>query len=104
MAREFLRINPESTWGTYNSGGTHTIVQLDQNNAFTMRPKPIFWSIRTSGGYNRRWQKGSAKTAVAGHLNTLVYGSQAAALGSWINPTGSPFNLTSMTIDHVLVP
>ena len=48
MAREFLRITPEATWGTYDSGGTHTIIQLDQNNAFTMRPKPVFFTIRSA--------------------------------------------------------
>lgn len=104
MAREYLRITTESTWGTYDAGGSATIVQLTDSNSFTMRPNPVRWTIRSAGGYNRRWQSGSSKTIVSGALNNLVvYGSQISAWLAWIQPTGSapgPYDLPSCTIDH----
>ncbi len=102
MAREFLRITPEATWGTYDAGGTHTILHLDQNNAFTMRAKPVRWSLNSAGFNNRRAVTGSSKTAVAGNLNTLVYGTQASALTTWCAATGSPLNIPSCTVDHCI--
>ncbi len=101
MAREFLRITPEVTWGVFNSGGTHTIVQVDQNNAFTMRPMPIMVDIRTAGGFNRRWQKVAQKAEVKGSLQTLAYPSQQAAIKAWVCATSSSV-LGSCTIDHVI--
>jgi hypothetical protein len=102
MARQYLRFTPETTWGTYNSSGTATIIQLDQNNAFTMRPAPINWTIRSAGGFNRRVQRGTAKTSVAGILNTLCYGSQMAAFAPWLFASSSNV-LESVTIDHAIV-
>lgn len=106
MAREFLRVTTESVWGTYDSGGTATIVQLTDSNSFTMRPAPVRWTIRSAGGYNRRWQSGSSKTVVSGALsNLVVYGSQISAWLAWMQPTGAapgPYDLPSCTIDHVI--
>jgi hypothetical protein len=102
MARQYLRITPETTYGTYASGNTHTVIQLDQSNPFTMRPMPIFWSIRTAGGFNGRWQKGSAKTSLGGNLNTICYGSQMAAFVPLISATTGNV-LKSFTIDHAIV-
>lgn len=102
MARQFLRVTPETSYGVYNSGGTHTIIQIDQANPFTMRATPIRWSIRSAGGYNKRWQTGSAKTAFNGTLNTLMYGSQMAQIFPMIAET-NPTTLSSFTVDHCLV-
>ncbi len=102
MARQFLRFTPETTYGTYNSSGTATFVQIDQNNPFTMRPVPVRWSIRSAGGFNRRVQTGSSKTSLQGNLNSLCYGSQMAAFSSWIFASSSNV-LPSATIDHVIV-
>lgn len=103
MAREFLRWTPELTWGTFDTTSTTAqVIQLDQNNAFTMRPAPVAWQIRSASGFNRRVQTGSAKTGVQGGLNILCYGSQMTALMPAI--VASPTNvLGSATIDHCLV-
>ena len=110
MAREFLRITGETTWGTYDpSGGpigSPMIIQLTDSNAFTLRKMPVRWTIRSAGGYNRRVQSGSFKTSVTGALSNLViYGSQIAQWLAWINPyaSGSAFDLRSCTIDHAIV-
>lgn len=102
MSRQYLRLTTESTWGTYNSGGNTVIVQIDQNNAFTMRAKPVRWTVRSAGSFNRRVQTGSSKTGVAGNLNMLLYGSQAAYLMPWIVANSSNV-LGSMTADHVVI-
>lgn len=115
MAREYLRITPETggnptLWGQFQAGNlsSATIVQLTDSNAFTMRPTPIRWTIRSAGGYNRRIQSGSSKTVLNGALNNLVlYGSQVAAWINWIQPyqiggTGE-YDVNSCTVDHALV-
>lgn len=102
MARQYLRITPETTWGTFNGAGTGVIVQLDRANAFTMRPTPIVWTIRSAAGNNLRQQQGSAKTSVKGALSMLCYGSQMATLVPWICATPSGV-LGSATIDHAVV-
>lgn len=101
MAREAVRLTPETTWGTYNSGGTPVYAQLDQNNQFTMRPVPNMWTIRSAGGYNRRVQMGSSTTGLNGALNVLLYGSQAASIMGWaVTPNAALTAMPSMTIDH----
>lgn len=102
--QEFLRITKEATFGVFDAAATETaIIQLDQANAFTMRAKPLRWSIRTHGSNNRRVQTGSAKTQLAGSLSTLIYPSQAALLLPW----GADLDATtgqaySVTIDHAI--
>lgn len=115
MAREYLRLTPETNgnptlWGQFQSGnlGSALTIQLTDSNAFTMRPAPIRWTIRSAGGYNRRVQTGSSKTVLAGALNNLVlYGSQVAAWINWIQPYQiggtNVYDLNSYTIDHALV-
>jgi hypothetical protein len=104
MARQYLRWNPEVTWGTFNTAGAATapIIQLDQNNAFTMRPSPVSWSIRSASGFARRVQTGSSKTSVQGGLNMLCYGSQMVALAPAIFASSSNV-LGSFTLDHAIV-
>jgi hypothetical protein len=103
---EFLRITQETTFGTYNSSpttGQVAIVQLDQANAFTMRPKPMRWSIRTASSNNRRVQTGSSKMGYQGGLQTLIYPSQAGLLLPWFcNLDATTGQAYSCTIDHAI--
>ena len=107
MAREFLQCTNETTWGVYNTSGTHTILQLTDSNQFTVRPGPMRWEIRSAGGYNRRVQTGSSKFAISGVLNNnIVYGSQAMFWATALGVTGTapgPYDLPSYTIDHCIV-
>jgi Phage tail tube protein len=102
MAREYLRWTPETTWGTYDAVATPAIIQLDQNNAFTMRKKPVEWMIRSAGAYARRVQKGSSKYALGGGLNMLCYDTQMAVLAPALFATSGNV-LKSATVDHVVV-
>ncbi|WP_422929201.1 phage tail tube protein [Singulisphaera sp. PoT] len=102
MARQFLRITPETSYGVFNSSGVKTIIQIDQANPFSMRPTPIKWAIRSAGGYNKRIQTGSSKVSYNGTLNTLMYGSQMAQIFPLIAET-NPTTLSSFTVDHCLL-
>lgn len=103
MTREYLQFTNETTWGTYNSSGTHTILQLTDSNQFTMRPVPMTWELRSAGGYNRRVQRGSSKQGIVGNLNNvIVYGSQATFWATACSATGSPLDMPSYTVDHVI--
>jgi Phage tail tube protein len=102
MARQYLRITPEAAWGVYNPSGTAAIVQIDRDNSFTMRPRPILWTIRSAGGSNRRVQTGASKTGVKGGLNILCYGSQMAAIAPWVCASSDNV-LGSATLDHAIV-
>jgi|GEM_PF-4626623 len=101
MARQFLRLTPETTYGVFASAGTKTIIQIDGANPFTMRRQPVEWAIRTAGGYNLRWQKGSAKAQYNGTLNTLMYGSQMAQIFPLIASSDN-VTLPSFTVDHAI--
>jgi hypothetical protein len=102
MAREFLRLTPEATWGTFDATSTSAIlVDIDQSNNYTVRPQPIKYNIRTAGIGNRRLQTGSNKTAVGGNLDMLVHGSQGAVLAPWVYSSDNA-TIGSMTIDHCI--
>jgi hypothetical protein len=102
MPREFLRVTPETTPGTFNAGGTHSLIDLDQANAYTLRPKPILVEIRTAGGNNLRATQVGRKENLNGNLNWLLHGSQAALFVDWCcaKPDGT---LPSYTVDHCLM-
>lgn len=123
MAREYLVIYPENNtlggyspanWGNFPNTPSPVYIQLTDSNAFTLRPVPVRWTIRSAGGYNRRVLSGSFKTLTTGNLNNLViFGSQANSLwfGSsfaWLVPYsyssgGSTiYELPSCSIDHVI--
>lgn len=107
MAREYVRLTPETSWGVFNGAGTPVVVQLTDSNQQTVRKVPQFWGpLRSAGGYNRRIKKGSSRYAVSGGLtNLIVYGSQASAWASWLTPvaTAGVYSLPSMTLDHAIV-
>jgi hypothetical protein len=95
---QWCRLTPETTWGTYNVANTPVWPRLDQNNSFVMKPRPVQKVIRSADGGNRPRQMRSARTAVAGTLNTLLYPSQAGALLSWALGITSN-DVASMTAD-----
>lgn len=99
-ARRYLRLTPETTWGTFNALGTGLIVDLDTANSYTVRPKPVAVDVRSAGGRNRRIKKVSKKTALAGNLNMLLPGSHATAIAAWICAAEGTDALGSMTIDY----
>ena len=101
MARQYLRLTPETSWGVYAAAGTPILIPIDKANPFTLRPTPIPWEIRSAGGGNRRVQTGSQRTSCKGSLHTLVYGSQAAALAPWICADANGV-LRSVTLDHAI--
>lgn len=102
MPREILRITPEATYGVYNTGGTHTIVDLNADDAFTMRPVPNFWEIASAGSDNLVVKTGTATTDIDGTLQMLGRPAQSALLASMIaGVTGTNCKkLPSSTIDH----
>jgi hypothetical protein len=103
MAREFLRLTPEATWGVFDNTQTnHVIVDLDSSNAFGMRPKPKTVDTRTAGAFNRRVKRSGTKMDVSGALKMIVRGSQATLLTPWIDAGGAA-RPSSMTIDHCAV-
>lgn len=104
-AREFLRITPETTWGTYNGSGTPAIIDLDADNAYTVRPKVIRTTVRTAGAGNRRNRSIANKTGLSGNFNLIVRGSQGAAVAAWLTPAspGAATAAPSMTIDHCIL-
>ena len=101
MPREFLRITPETTPGTFNSTGAHTIIDIEQSNAYTVRPRPITVDIRTAGAFNRRWKRVSKKASLEGTLNWLMHGSQAAVFVDWSIAASNA--LKSYTVDHCVM-
>lgn len=103
MARRYLRLTPETTWGTFNAVGTPIYVDLDQANSYTVRPKPITKDFRTAGGRNRRVKKIGPKTMLAGNLNMIVHGSQIVALAPLLTATGGSDTVTSFTADYAIV-
>lgn len=101
MAREFLRVTPETTPGTYNALGTPYIIDLDAANAYTVRPKPIRKGLRTAGASNLRAVTIAKKKELSGNLNWTIRGSALAVLADWCLPTSGV--LKSYTVDHVIV-
>jgi hypothetical protein len=102
MPREFLRVTPEATPATFAAAGVHTLIDLDQANAYTLRPKPVVVDIRTAGGNNLRAFRVGRKETLNGNLNWLLHGSQAALFVDWCcaTPAGT---LPSYTVDHCLM-
>lgn len=83
MPREFLRVTPETTPGVFNAAGVHTLIDIDQPNAYTLRPKPVVIVIRTAGGNNLRGFQVAKKMALGGTFNWLLHGSQGAVFIDW---------------------
>lgn len=104
MPREILRITPEATYGTFNSGGTHTIIDLPADDAFTMRVAPNFWEIASAASDNLITTTGTATANIDGELQIYGRPSQSALLASMVaGVTGSACpTLPSFTIDHAI--
>ena len=101
-ARRYLRLTPETVWGTYDDEATPLIIDLDTANSYTVRPKPITVDVRTAGGRNRRHRKISKKTSLTGNFNMLLAGSHAAAIKTWICAAPTTDAIGSMTVDYVI--
>ena len=103
--RRYLRLTEEATWGTFDGAATTTkiiLVDLDQANSYTVRPKPVTVDTRTAGSGNTRLKKTSKKKMLAGNLNMLIRGSQAVTLASWITPAAGSTAHKSFTADYVI--
>lgn len=97
-AQSWLRMTSESTYGTYNAGGTATWFRLVGNNAFTPRSVPQRSVIRSADSGNRRRQQVANRKVIVGNLNTAFYPTQAAAiLGATLTLTSN--DLASYTLD-----
>lgn len=101
MAREFLRVTPETTPSAFNASGTAYIIDLDAANAYTVRPKPLRKGLRTAGASNLRAVTIAKKKELSGNLNWTIRGSALAVLKDWC--VASAGVLKSYTVDHVLV-
>lgn len=107
IAREAVRITPETTYGVYDSGGAATaaILHLPDGNSQTMRGKALRWSERSAAGSNRLTYQGSKQFEVSGTLTTRLFPSQAGVLCPlFANIAGTPMlDLPSFTLDHKIV-
>jgi len=97
-ANQWLRLTTESTYGTFDSGGTETYIRLHTDNAFNMIPVPGRKEINSADGGNRPVQNVSSTMRYAGSLTTLLYPTQAAALLGWV-ATLTAKQLSSMSVD-----
>jgi len=100
--REYLQVTPETTPGTFNSGGTAVLIDLTETNSYTVHPEPVQGVIRSAGAYNRRFSTFSKKYALKANLNLLPHGSQIATIASWAIATATN-TLQSYTVDHVIL-
>jgi hypothetical protein len=100
MAKEFLRITPETTWGVYDASATGVIIaDLEGANAFTGGAVPKRVSLPTAAAYNRRAITFGRRFDVGGALKMILRGSQGATIASWVDAGGAA-RPASMTIDH----
>lgn len=97
-ARQWLRLTKETTYGSYDSGGTTVWIRLTGDNAFTPYIAVGRNPIRDAAGGNRRVQVVSSTHAVAGAIKTLLYPAQASALLAWATTITSN-DLSSYTAD-----
>ncbi|MHC5536644.1 phage tail tube protein [Singulisphaera rosea] len=108
--REILKLWTESTWGSFawSSGSPvknsdYIVVELNQSNAFTMRPKTIQKMIRTANAGNRVNKVYSSQVDLTGNLQTFLYPEQTSFLvGLGTTLSGSRPDLGSVTADHYI--
>lgn len=95
----WLRFTTETTYGTYNSGGTVLYPTLYGGNSFGMRKVPQRKVIRTADGGNRRKFVVANRKVYSGRLNTLLHPDQASY---WLGlaTTLTSNQLGSVTIDY----
>lgn len=98
-AQHWVKITPETTYGTFDGAATPIYIRLHADNAFTMIPTPRIKDIRSADGDNRPVQVVSSVTTYSGNLMTPLYPTQAAALLGWATTITSNA-LPSYTVDH----
>ena len=105
--KEIVKIWLESAYGVFpGAGGVkntgYVVVELNKANSYTVRPKPIQKTIRTSSGLNRVSKLFSSQTGLSGNLSTYLYAEQSAFfLNGLLNISGG--DLPSYTIDHYIL-
>lgn len=97
-ARQWLKIIPEATWATFDSGATPVYIRLAESNAFTYDNAPQMHEIRDAAGGNRRIQEISSRTRTTARLRVPLYHDYASALLAWATTLTSN-DLSSYTID-----
>lgn len=96
---ERLRLRKETTYGTYDSGGTTLYIELSSPNAFTVRRTPVLGTIRTAASGNVPAKRHTSRHLIQGQLRTLLYHAQASSLLAWAF-TPSAGVLPSWTADY----
>ena len=105
MSREILRLTREATFGVRNPApGVNDVLLLDlqQDNAYTVQPVNERWVIRSSAASNMTVMTGSAQTNLTGRLMTYLRPSNApflVPLATQIG-TGDCRELPSFTADY----
>ena len=96
---ERLRLRKETTYGTYDAGGTTLYIELSAPNSFSVRRTPVLGTIRTPAAGNRPAKRHTSRHLIQGSLRTLLYHTQAADLLAWaFTPTANV--LPSWTADY----
>lgn len=107
IAREYLRLTKEATYGTYDASALAAnivVIDLPAPNSWTVRKEPNYWVERSAGGSNRPVMTGTSTYLIKGKLTTKLRPSQAKLLcGLAINLSGAPYDLGSFTADHAVV-
>jgi hypothetical protein len=86
MARQALRFTKELTPGTFQAAAPptdQTLIRIDRDGAFTARPTPNRFEVRTADTGNRLAQTGYGTMGTVGRFPTLFYFSQAKLLIPW---------------------
>lgn len=109
IAREAVRIVPETTYGVFAPGNiaTSAVLHLPDGNSQTVRARALRWEERSAAGSNRKVYQGSEQFSVDGTLTTRLFPSQAGVLCPLfanISPSvGGMLDLPSFSIDHKIV-
>src|SRR5438270_380435 len=97
---QWLKLTPETTYGTYNAGGTAAWIRLAGDDAFAPQKVPAKTIIRSADASNRRITNVSSRYAVSAGLKTPLYPSQAQfLLTAAATLSGTPPNIGSYTAD-----
>ena len=100
--REFLAMQPETTFGVYNSAATPTYIVLPDSNSTTVRKRMNFQEQTSAGRSGRRTNRLGRTYNVGGKLKTRLLPAQAQTwLDLLINTTGGNCpDLRSATLTH----
>lgn len=105
MPREVLLLTSEAIYGTYQTGAQPAdklVIDLPQNNAWTMRAKLNKWTLRSSGASNLKTKTGQGTVDFTGKLMTPIRPSQTLFLMGLVGTltAGNCPDLGSFTADH----